>query len=239
MDFWNRKLKMWHILVILLICVAVYFAACHNRRSKEETKTTPVAEQKSKIVKDSAETKRVLDSMTKITNDLQSWINDLNKDRKVLMSDMSIQSDIINDLLNTREGTEDEADYKKELQTRINDLVATYGRKDSNCDSIILLKDAQLMVKDQQLSAKDTLYSKLRASADTCFKGLTAAQKANKKANPNLKVAAGPVVNVYPDAGIGVGISFIMNKMVIDVDMLRMNKSWYYQGGVKFVISLR
>ena len=207
-NFWDWKWKTWHILVIALIGVAIYFAACHKKNDKpSERKYVP--EQKEKIVKDSAGNKRILDSMQRIINFVSDSVNDLKKDRKVILKDMAAQSDIINELLNR---PVDDPAYRKALKDRVDELMYTANKSDSNCNGIIAFKDRQLELKDKQISQKDSAWKDLKRSADTCLKNQTAMEKTEKKYKPKRGISVGgklfSTYNLPLKANIGVEIGY-------------------------------
>lgn len=245
--FFDRKLKVWQFLaIILLLALIVMYLlySCEKNKThsnpKEKPFIKPVENIKKETSSDSAFEKKKVDSvlhiLDKIDNQLTSTTNELfNQQDKTLF--LQQQNDSLISLLQAGEL----ADLltSNSSATKENDRI-----KDSSLNSILALIKDKLAAKNIIISEKDELYKKLKANLDTCLQNQTSLTKISKQDSVDNKVrnklAIGPVATFYPVAGIGAGITFIHKKgIVVNTDVQRMNKDWYVQAGVKWVISIR
>lgn len=245
MNFFDRKLKIWQFLLIMvsiaaIVCFLLYKCGKPVSNPTEKPHLKPDTEIKKEIVYDSAESKRKVDSVSKIIKKIDNILtvttnNYLNAQDKILF----LQQE--NDSLLSLQAASDLANSITDKAQEIRQQIKT---NDSLCNLNIASLESILRQQRVIQSECDSLYNKLRSSTDTALKNqkiLTAISKLDSINNkPRNKLYLGPATNVWPVAGVGAGFSFVHKKgWVLDADILRMNREWYVPVSFKFLISTR
>lgn len=235
------KLDFKTITIVALVIVILGLITCNLFTKKLDPVNAPivktVVEQMVKIVKDSIESQRIKDSLGLIvekerdtTDFWKRYGVEAVRNYRTLESAFD---QLLNDSLNfhTRRDT---------IRQKYNDLKIVNAKKDSAYSKTIGSLSRQISLKEKLIAQGDTALKKLRVSFDTCIKDKAALIAYSDKIKPRNKVAFGLAGNIYPEPGIGAGFSFIHKKgMVLDADVMRMNKAWYVGFGVKKVISFK
>lgn len=237
------KIKASWIIVALLILIIIYLLQCRGNGKKDDTPQPPeiksVPEQKIVILKDSLDTKRVLDSMQHIQNGL---VTQVSKTTTALFNeqDRTLQLQQTNDeLLSQLKASELTTDILAQNEK----IKANDRKKDSLCNAVTSNLKKQLSIKSNVITEKDKLNAKLKKSLDTCFKNQSSLEKYAKDIKPRNKVSIGATAGFNPsnnEFAYGLAVQYsLKNGYSIQASALQMKNSQMYAATILKTISFR
>lgn len=238
-NFFDRKLKVWQWLLLMLFIVAVilFFLWKTKKPDTDEDQistVTSIEKQQTKINADSVKAHRTIDSLNADSKKKKDEIAFWKQANSVMESDYRSLNSFINDQI-----IEGGYDSTGELRKHLQDLSNINTREVDGCNEAINGLAQMIENKDKVISAHERLETDMRNSIKECLDNQGKLQVDNKKKQKRFQLAVGPVVNFYPDAGVGGTIDFIGKKgRTIGTTVMRMNKQWYGQVSYKFTISL-
>lgn len=228
------------IVIGFVIALLLLLKFCNKPVDTSKPEVITIKEQVEKVVRDSVEVQRSIDSMSFVVG---IWERETEKYKRELSKTNSLYDKLENDYRALLEGLPNDNSQANEVKDKFEKLAASCRKKDTTCLNTIESMRKTILTKNNIISKKDTALKNLKESFNLSLaqqKKLEDYINDNKKRNQIFLGASlfGQKDNWISGAGASVGMITKKND-IFEVGAFTMNKAVVYSVSYKKVISFR